>query len=572
MAGVVVGVPAGAARASGGTLAITNACQNSSTSIYANLDWTLSGRASPSPITLGSGALTLTDARVKVQIPAQVLAADNDTEALDHDTNPIRTVIYVARQATNVDTGGGVAGSLIRKDVVSVDLNDVIRDSEDGLGGDGSKGPESTDGTATPVSVDLPLPDWTVTPAGGDVSFTQASAGSLGSIPIGPGGANQAVKGSLFVQSNVGLTINLDCSPGTTDETGPGAASGTSFTPAASIGAFEVASVIAPDAPPVCDPVSTSVGVSQTATIDLRTSCTDVNEGQGGGRPFTYEVAVPSVGTLTPTATAGVYSYTSPAVDPGSPVTFPYTATDASGLAGNAANIVVTVLANHCDGTGETCDLQEIIKQPIVGSGMTIQKVPDAIVMSPVTLDGSAQVSTGTLRTITVTNARGSAAAWSVTAYATDIGAAGSPSFTPLPGVTVPICSNAGAGPLAGTSSAPTTISSDRLCIPGDNLGWTPAAVVAHRDIPGDVATVSPGAASAADPAAWLAALVAAGNVGDPAVGADGLGGFLSAKTLCSAPVNHSGGTFTCDASLYLGVPASAGAGVFTGAIVLTLA
>jgi hypothetical protein len=73
-------------------------------------------------------------------------------------------------------------------------------------------------------------------------------------------------------------------------------------------------------------------------------------------------------------------------------------------------------------------------------------------------------------------------------------------------------------------------------------------------------------------PADWLAALVAAGNIHDPAVGVDGLGGLLGSKTLCSAPVNHSGGTFTCNASLYLGVPASAGAGQYTGGIVLTLA
>jgi hypothetical protein len=42
--------------------------------------------------------------------------------------------------------------------------------------------------------------------------------------------------------------------------------------------------------------------------------------------------------------------------------------------------------------------------------------------------------------------------------------------------------------------------------------------------------------------------------------------------TLCSSATGVSGGTFTCSAPLKLGVPASAGAGTYTGTIVLTLA
>jgi hypothetical protein len=52
----------------------------------------------------------------------------------------------------------------------------------------------------------------------------------------------------------------------------------------------------------------------------------------------------------------------------------------------------------------------------------------------------------------------------------------------------------------------------------------------------------------------------------------DGLGGLLSSNTLCSAPVNHAGGTFICNAALYLGVPASAAAGTYSGGLVITLA
>ena len=53
--------------------------------------------------------------------------------------------------------------------------------------------------------------------------------------------------------------------------------------------------------------------------------------------------------------------------------------------------------------------------------------------------------------------------------------------------------------------------------------------------------------------------------------GADGLGGLQEQNDLCGAPVDQSGGTFQCDAALWLGVPASAAAGNFSGGLVLTL-
>ena len=50
-----------------------------------------------------------------------------------------------------------------------------------------------------------------------------------------------------------------------------------------------------------------------------------------------------------------------------------------------------------------------------------------------------------------------------------------------------------------------------------------------------------------------------------------GIGGLAETNLLCSAPTDHAGGTFSCDAALFLGVPASAGAGTYTGGLVLTL-
>ena len=567
MAGVAVGVSS-QAQAAPGTLGTTNACLSNATATYSDLVWTLTGTASPASATLGTDNITLTNATVQVNVPATLLIAGYNLGLLTTGANAIPVTVYIARSATNVDTGGGTKGTLVKIDNFIATVNTTITDI-DGLPGTG-------DEDATPLAINQSLANWTVTPLGGDVKFSQAAPGSLGSVPgVGAGGAAVAASGSMYASASVAgglVKANFDCSPGTTIIDPVGGTSGPTFTPAATIGAFENATVVAPPTAPECTPESVSVGVGQAATVDLTNNCTDVNETQGGGSPFVFTVDAPSAGTLVPTATNGVYTYTAPATDPGAPVIVNFTAADTTGLVSAPAAITVTVLANQCDATAASCDLTQIVVQPITGTTMTMDKVPGVVVMSQVTLNGAEQVSTGALNTITVTNARGSAAAWSVTAYATDLGAAGAPTFTPLPGVTVPLCSLAGAGPFAANPALASTITSDRLCIPGDNLGWSPAAGVAHNDIPGDVAQVTAGAASAADPAAWLAALVAAGNTADPAQGVDGLGGLLGAKTLCAAPVNHAGGTFTCNASLYLGVPASAGEGQYTGGIVLTLA
>ncbi len=58
-----------------------------------------------------------------------------------------------------------------------------------------------------------------VTPSGGNVAFAQAAPGSIGTVPLGTGGANIAVAGSIFLQASVAgglIKANFDCSPGNT--------------------------------------------------------------------------------------------------------------------------------------------------------------------------------------------------------------------------------------------------------------------------------------------------------------------------------------------------------------------
>jgi hypothetical protein len=83
--------------------------------------------------------------------------------------------------------------------------------------------------------------------------------------------------------------------------------------------------------------------------------------------------------------------------------------------------------------------------------------------------------------------------------------------------------------------------------VPGDNLGWEPLAVVAHQQVPGDVAVAEAGATISS-------------------------GLRSAAQKLCGAPATESGGTFDCGALVNLGVPASAGAGRYAATLTLTLA
>ena len=565
-----VGVTNSVVQAAPGTLATPNACKSSANGNWSNIDWTLSGTAAPNPITLGAGNITLSGGAISANIPAGILVAGYNLGLLNVGVNNIPNTLRVARSATNVDIGGGVSGTKTQVDVLTLTLQTTIGDP------DGT--PATGDETATAMAVNELLPNMVVTPLGGNVVFRQGGPGTLPVIPAGvaaPGAVTPL--GGIFVTSVVAgglIKHNFDCQAGTPNPIVPPATGSTTIT-AATAGAFENGVVLAPPTAPVCSNETASVGVSQSAPINLSNNCTDVNEGAGGGSPFTYSIGAVSAGSLDDGATLndGVYTYTAPATDPGAPVVISFTVTDNTGLVSLSGTITITVLANSCTWNAITgaCSLTEIVVQPVVGTTMTLDKVPGLVVMSPVVLNGVEQVSTGTMQNLTVTNARGTAAAWSVTAYVTDLGAAGSPTFSPLPGVTVSLCSNAGAGPFIANPALAATIASNRLCIPGDNLGWIPTSSVVHNDIPGDVAQVVSGPASAANAAAWLALLVTAGNTLDPAVGVDGLGGLLSAKTLCSGTVNRSGGTFACDATLFLGVPASAGAGTYTGGLVITL-
>lgn len=539
-----------------GTQTNTNACLSNATATYSDIAWTLSGTAAPNPATLGGGDVTLSGASVQANIPATLLVAGYNLGLLSVGPNNIPTRIWISRAATNATGVAPATGAspAVQVDEISITAVTTITDP-DGTPGTGDEG-------ATPLSINEPLPNMVVTPTGGSVVWQQGPPGSLPLLPAGTAGPGAVQpNGSIYASASVAgglVRANFDCFVGTTNIDPPGGTSGPTYTPGTTI-PFETTTVNAPPTAPVCNDENLSVGAGQTATIDLTNNCTDVN---GNIDPSTYAVSAltpadPTGGTLAPTATPGVYTYTAPGTDPG-PVTFTFTVADTGGLVSNTATTTISVLANQCDATSSTCSLTEIVVQPVIGSTMTMDKAPGFVQMGPVLLDGDAQVSSGSIQPVTVTNARGTASGWSVTGYVTDLGAPGAPTISPLPGVTIAACSPEGSFGLQPNA--------DRLCIPGDNLGWAPSAQIVHDVIFGDVAAVDPGPADATDAADWLAQLAAAAGAR-----VDGIGGLQETNTLCQAPVNQAGGTFQCDASLWLGVPASAGAGNYTGGLVLTL-
>lgn len=518
--------------ASAGTSANPNACFSGVTATYSELSISVAGTDSADPVTLGD-TITLSGVAFTADFDPALFVAGYRLFLLGVGANSVSADIDATVNASGTLEGSNTQTISTSVTVTIIDPTPATR----------TNGDES----ALPLSVNLPLANSVWTTTGGQVDFTQGTftvhALVGGTLPVDLGPCNPTT-------GLTGCDINGENCTGYTADTTP--------TP------FESTTVNAPPTPPVCSNESLSVGAGQSIPVNLTDNCSDVN----GNATIDYSTLVvsngPSVGTLTPGATPGTFTYDAPTTDPGAPVTFDFTVDDTSALTSNTATVSIQVLANECDATAASCSLTEIVVQPVVGTTMSFAKAEGLVVLSPVVLDGDAAVSTGALQSVTVNNARGTAAGWTVTGYVTDLGTTGGPTLEPLPGVVVPYCPRSGAG--TNDTGNYNGTSYDRRCIPGDNLGWVPAAQIVHDIIAGDVAQVNPGAADATSAADWLAQLVTEGRSG-----VDGIGGLLEPNVLCSAPADHSGGTFQCDAALYLGVPASAAAGNYTGGIVLTL-
>ncbi|MFC5751303.1 hypothetical protein [Actinomadura rugatobispora] len=150
---------------------------------------------------------------------------------------------------------------------------------------------------------------------------------------------------------------------------------------------------------------------------------------------------------------------------------------------------------------------EQKINLTVNGGPLTMSRQPGEVDLTPVTLNGTEQNATGSLKDVEVVDARGGTTGWSLTGTLTDFGSA------------------------AGTK------------IPAGNLSWTPRCTAG----PG-AGTVTPGSAGA------LSTTTAATLCRAP----DGAGKI-------------TGGTFTADAGLDLKIPPTTGAGRYTAILTLTL-
>ncbi|MFI6587542.1 hypothetical protein [Embleya sp. NPDC050493] len=154
----------------------------------------------------------------------------------------------------------------------------------------------------------------------------------------------------------------------------------------------------------------------------------------------------------------------------------------------------------------------QVITTDVQGGPLTLGVGGTDVALPGVTLNGKDAFTGGALNPLTVSDARGTNAGWTLTGQASDLTAAGGR-------------------------------------IVGDNLGWTPTAKSVTGTLPTGGATPQVTAGAKAEPGTGL---------GRP-------------RTLCSSAAGASAGSFECAGALKLGVPGITVPGTYTGTLTLTL-
>lgn len=170
------------------------------------------------------------------------------------------------------------------------------------------------------------------------------------------------------------------------------------------------------------------------------------------------------VGSVTANATGGLpagLSWTAVGA-PGDTITF-----NGSQAAGTSASTTVDIAGDNCTSkpVNTTCSLTQTLTLQITGGNLSMSKVPGTVPMSGITLNGAPQTSTGDIKTVTVTDARGGAAGWSLTGVLSDFGN-GSGDSIPASDVTwTPDCAVINGNPVTtgGVAALDNTVAKD-LC------------------------------------------------------------------------------------------------------------
>jgi hypothetical protein len=208
---VMLSVALAAALVVGGTrrtaiaASATNACKSNATGTYSDISVGLTGTATPNPATVGTDTITLSGVNFTAAVPATLLIAGYNLGLLTTGANTIPVKAWVAIAATNTTQG---TQSVQFTTSVSTTITDP-----NGIPGNG-------DETATPLNLNVTLPNTTWTPsAAGSIDFTQGAPGSLPTIAAGQVAAGPTTPvGGIFISAQVAgglIKANFDCQGGT---------------------------------------------------------------------------------------------------------------------------------------------------------------------------------------------------------------------------------------------------------------------------------------------------------------------------------------------------------------------
>jgi hypothetical protein len=167
-----------------------------------------------------------------------------------------------------------------------------------------------------------------------------------------------------------------------------------------------------------------------------------------------------------------------------------------------------------------SCDINQQLDLEVEPGTLSLSQTGGSVLFDPVTLDGANQVTTADLNELTIVDARGTDAPWTLTASVTDF--------------------------------AHTTSSTGNITIPGSNLAWSPTCTV----VEGVVGSVSDGGSGQFVPVS--------GSVnGTP---------ITASRVLCDHEGTTGGGTWTAAAEMTLTVPPTIKVGDYQATLFLTIA
>jgi hypothetical protein len=232
----------------------TNACKSNATGTFSDITVTLTGSGAPNPASVGGGVVTLSGVNFSAAVPATLLVSGYNLGLLTVGPNTIPVKGWVAIAGSNT---AEVTQVLTFTASVSTTISDP-----NGIPGNG-------DETATPLNLNLSLPDTTWTPLGGNIAFAQGAPGSLPAIPagqVGPGAVSP--QGGVFISAQVAgglIKANFDCQAGTS------AVGGATFTPATA-GPFATVTVDGGGATTTAATTTTTGGATTTTSAATTTT------------------------------------------------------------------------------------------------------------------------------------------------------------------------------------------------------------------------------------------------------------------------------------------------------------